>query len=124
MKIRKGTEVRVRRTNQIATVSEVELIRKGGKLHKYCHLRTAGKEPDLWLDSEELAEVHEVCEVTFANLTGGQTLRFSLDLNHKTDELKTRLRVERPENLKEHEGLHMELAVMLLQKVCEHTENL
>lgn len=39
--MKKGQKVRILRTNQIATIVEVELIRKGGKVHRYCHLKEA-----------------------------------------------------------------------------------
>lgn len=51
----KGQKVRILRTSQIATIVEVELIRKGGKVHRYCHLKV-DKKPDLWLDSSELGD--------------------------------------------------------------------
>ena len=38
--MKKGQKVRILRTNQVATIVEVELIRKGGKVHRYCHLMT------------------------------------------------------------------------------------
>lgn len=53
--MKKGQKVRILRTNQVATIVEVELIRKGGKVHRYCHLKVDNK-PDLWLDSSELGD--------------------------------------------------------------------
>ena len=41
--MKKGQKVRILRTNQVATIVEVELIRKGGKVHRYCHLKTDEK---------------------------------------------------------------------------------
>ena len=38
--MKKGQKVRILRTNQVATIVEVELIRKGGKVNRYCHLKT------------------------------------------------------------------------------------
>lgn len=43
--MKKGQKVRILRTNQVATIVEVELIRKGGKVHRYCHLKVDNK-PD------------------------------------------------------------------------------
>ena len=54
--MKKGHKVRILRTNQIATIVEVELIRKGGKVHRYCHLKV-DKKPDLWLDASELGDI-------------------------------------------------------------------
>ena len=41
--MKKGQKVRILRTNQVATIVEVELIRKSGKVHRYCHLMTEGR---------------------------------------------------------------------------------
>lgn len=54
--MKKGQKVRILRTNQVATIVEVELIRKSGKVHRYCHLKV-DKKPDLWLDSSELGGI-------------------------------------------------------------------
>lgn len=53
--MKKGQKVRILRTNQIATIVEVELIRKSGKVHRYCHLkmdksRTCGWTLQNWVD--------------------------------------------------------------------------
>ena len=56
--MKKGQKVRILRTNQVATIVEVELIRKGGKVHRYCHLKTDEKSY-LWLDASELGSVVE-----------------------------------------------------------------
>ena len=50
--------MRILRTNQVATIVEVELIRKGGKVNRYCHLKTDEKSY-LWLDASELGSVVE-----------------------------------------------------------------
>ena len=54
--MKKGQKVRILRTNQVATIIEVELIRKGGKVHRYCHLKTDEKSY-LWSDASELGSV-------------------------------------------------------------------
>ena len=41
--MKKGQKVRILRTNQVATIVEVELIRKSGKVHRYCHLKVDKK---------------------------------------------------------------------------------
>ena len=116
MKIRKGTEVRIRRTNQIATIEEVELIRKGGKVHKYCHLKTPDGQPDLWMDSEELADIHDVCEITFSNKSNKQVVRMTFNLNHKTDKVELTVSAEHPDSLNEQRGFHIQLATLLMKE--------
>jgi hypothetical protein len=61
--MKKGQKVRILRTNQVATIVEVELIRKGGKVHRYCHLKTNEKSY-LWLDASELGSVVEEVKVS------------------------------------------------------------
>ena len=61
--MKKGKKVRILRTNQVATIVEVELIRKGGKVHRYCHLKTDEKSY-LWLDASELGSVVEEVKVS------------------------------------------------------------
>ena len=63
--MKKGQKVRILRTNQVATIVEVELIRKSGKVHRYCHLKV-DKKPDLWLDSSELGGLVERCRITLS----------------------------------------------------------
>ncbi len=79
--MKKGQKVRILRTNQVATIVEVELIRKGGKVHRYCHLKVDNK-PDLWLDSSELGGLVERCRITFHD-DRGQELYF--DVEHDID---------------------------------------
>ena len=41
--MKKGQKVRILRTDQVATIVEVELIRKSGKVQQYYHLKTNEK---------------------------------------------------------------------------------
>ena len=75
--MKKGQKVRILRTNQVATIVEVELIRKSGKVHRYCHLKV-DKKPDLWLDSSELGGLVERCRITFHD-DRGQELYFDVE---------------------------------------------
>ena len=100
--MKKGQKVRILRTNQVATIVEVELIRKGGKVHRYCHLKVDNK-PDLWLDSSELGGLVERCRITF----------------HDKENLSMTL-TGRPENLKEHHGINIVMAEMFLDGFKAH----
>lgn len=116
MKIKKGTEVRIRRTNEIGTIKEVELIRKGGIIHKYCHIVTEKGKQDLWLDSSELTDIIETCVVRFAN-SDGQFLTLTVAQNHKVHDLRVNIGEGIPQNLKEHAGLHIYLLNQILAKM-------
>lgn len=116
MKIRKGTEVRIRRTNEIGTIKEVELIRKNGIVNKYCHVVTNNGKQDLWLDSSELTDIIETCVVRFAN-SDGQFLTLTVAQNHKVHDLRVNIGEGIPQNLKEHAGLHIYLLYQILAKM-------
>lgn len=114
--MRKGQKVRILRTNEIATIIDMELIRKSGKVHRYCHLKT-DKNPDLWLDSEELGGMVEQCHITFQN-ENGQELIFDVKRDYRkrnVEELGLHITGRNPENLKEHHGLHVAMATLFLE---------
>lgn len=109
--LRKGSRVRILRTNEIATIADIELIKKGGKVHRYCHLKT-DKNPDLWLDSEELGGMVEHCHITFQN-DNGQELIFDVKCDYRKDEeLVLNITGRNPENLKEQRGIHVQMATL------------
>lgn len=122
MKIKKGAEVRIRRTNEIGTIKEVELIRKNGIVHKYCHVVTTDNKQDLWLDSSELTDITETCVVRFAN-SDGQYLTLTVVQNHKIKDLSVKIGEGIPENLKEHAGLHIYLLNQILTKMTREYRN-
>lgn len=109
--MRKGQKVRILRTNQIATIVEVELIRKGGKVHRYCHVKT-DKQPDLWLDASELGGLVERCRITFHD-DRGQELCFDVERDYGKEMLNMKITGRNPENLKEHYGINILMAEML-----------
>lgn len=111
--MRKGQKVRILRTNEIATIIEIELIKKGGKVHRYCHLKTK-KNPDLWLDSSELGGMAENCRITFQN-ENGQELIFDVKRDYRKENLNLNITGCNSENLKEHHGIHVEMATLFLE---------
>lgn len=114
--MKRGQKVRILRTNEIATIIDMELIRKSGKVHRYCHLKTK-KNPDLWLDSEELGGMVEHCHITFQN-ENGQELIFDVKRDYRkrnVEELGLHITGRNPENLKEHHGLHVAMATLFLE---------
>lgn len=108
--MKKGQKVRILRTNQIATIVDVELIRKGGKVHRYCHLKVDNK-PDLWLDASELGGPVERCRITFHD-DRGQELRIDVERDYRKENLSMTLTGQNPENIKEHHGINILMAEM------------
>lgn len=111
--MKKGQKVRILRTNQIATIVEVELIRKGGKVHRYCRLKVDNK-PELWLDASELGGLVERCRVTFYD-DRGQELCFDVERDYRKEKLKMTLTGRNPEDLKEHHGINIVMAEMFIK---------
>ena len=109
--MKKGQKVRILRTNQIATIVEVELIRKSGKVHRYCHLKM-DKKPDLWMDASELGGLVERCRINFHD-DRGQELYFDVERDYRKENLSVTLTGKNPENLKEHHGINIIMAEML-----------
>ena len=109
--MKKGQKVRILRTNQIATIVEVELIRKSGKVHRYCHLKM-DKKPDLWMDASELGGLVERCRITFHD-DRGQELYFDVERDYRKENLSVTLTGKNPENLKELDGINIMMAEML-----------
>lgn len=116
--MRRGQKVRILRTNEIATIADIELIKKGGKVHRYCRLKT-DKKQDLWLDASELGGMIEHCRITFQN-ENGQELLFDMERDYRKDEeVKLNITGRNPENLKEHFGFHMSMATLFLKSFTE-----
>lgn len=113
--MKKGQKVRILRTNQVATIVEVELIRKGGKVHRYCHLKVENK-PDLWLDASELGDIVEHCNITFKS-DDGRKIIFDINRDHKKEQLGITITGQCPENIKEHHGLYVLMATTLLENL-------
>lgn len=109
--MKKGQKVRILRTNQIATIVEVELIRKSGKVYRYCHLKV-DKKQDLWMDASELGGLVERCRITFHD-DKGQELYFDVERDYRKENLSVTLTGKNPENLKEHHGINIIMAEML-----------
>lgn len=111
--MKKGQKVRILRTNEIATIIEVELIRKSGKVYRYCHLKTS-TQGDLWLDASELGGMVGHCHITFRN-DDGQEIVFDVDRDYKEEQLSMKITGRHPENLKEHHGINVLMAELLLE---------
>ena len=118
--MKKGQKVRILRTNQIATIIEVELIRKGGKVHRYCHLKTDEKSY-LWLDASELGSVVEEVKVSVVD-DRNRELHLFICHYYSKDNMKVRLTGKNPDNLKEASGLYARLMNLFIGSLKETRE--
>lgn len=119
--MKKGQKVRILRTNQIATIADIELIKKGGKVHRYCHLKT-DKQPDLWMDASELGGLTERCTVVFRNEENGQELHINVTRDYRNERMAIKIIGHQPENLKEHHGIHVMLGRCLVDGIRDYGE--
>lgn len=113
--MKRGQQVRILRTNELATIADIELIKKNGKVHRYCHLMT-DKNPDLWMDAEELGGVTEHVQITFQG-ENGQELLFDVEQDYRKDNMQINVTGRNPVNLKEHHGVHVVLAASFIKSL-------
>lgn len=118
--MKKGQKVRILRTNQVATIVEVELIRKGGKVHRYCHLKTNEKSY-LWLDASELGSVVEEVKVSVVD-DRNRELHLAICQDYSKDKMTLHLTGKNPDNLKEASGLYAKLMSLFIESLAEKPE--
>lgn len=118
--MKKGQKVRILRTNQVATIVEVELIRKGGKVHRYCHLKTDEKSY-LWLDASELGSVVEEVKVSVVD-DRNRELHLAICHDYSKDNMKVQLTGKNTDNLKEASGLYARLMNLFIGSLKETRE--
>ena len=121
MKIIKGAEALVKNTLQIVTITDIELIRKKGSVHKYCQVKPADG-PSLWMDSSELMDTVERATMSIRS-DSGQTLQVNFAMDYKNGTMKMDVTGEKPVNLKEHRGLHVMLAEMVIKSMKRRSES-
>ena len=118
--MKKGQKVRILRTNQVATIAEVELIRKSDKVHRYCHLKVDNK-PDLWLDSSELGSVVEEVKVSIVD-DRNRELHLFICYDYSKDNMKVQLTGKNPDILREASGLYARLMNLFIGSLKETLE--
>ena len=92
--MKKGQKVRILRTNQVATIVEVELIRKGGKVHR------------------------KVSVVDDRN----RELHLAICHDYSKDKMTLHLTGKNPDNLKEASGLYARLMNLFIGSLKETRE--
>lgn len=103
--MKKGQLVRILRTGEIRRVAGIELIRKGGEVHRYCRLAAdEGRKPDLWMDASELGGMKERCTLISRNEENGQELCLAVTRDYRDGRLDVTLTGRNPENMKVHGG--------------------
>ena len=115
MKLRKGNKVLIKRTGQVVTILEIELIRKNGKVHKYCKLQPKDGKPALWMDGSELGNVVEKVTATLTSDLCGHTILIEMLCDHDRGMATVKCEAVCPDNLLNHKGYHVEFAAVILK---------
>ena len=124
-RINKNTEkkqrVRILATGQLGTVTDQQLMKRDGVLHRYMQV-LLDKQPhlDRWFWDDQLGGTKETCRVTFENWDG-KAVRFDLEMDYDKNNLRVKMS-GRPSNLKEHQGLHTQMANDFMAGITRHGE--
>lgn len=108
--------VRVIETGELGTVTDQQLMKRGGELLRYMQVRM-DKRPhlDRWFWDDQLGGTRERCRVTMEH-ESGQALVFNLEMDYEKDQdITMELTAKNPVNIREHRGLHVRMASHLLE---------
>ena len=79
--MKKGTRVRVLQTNEIGTIAEKQLIRKGREMKIYCNVKLDNKpEQDTWYYADQLIDTIVKADVSI-RATDRSTATFSVEFD-------------------------------------------
>ena len=79
--MKKGTRVRVLRTNEIGTIAEKQLIRKGREMKIYCNVKLDNKpDQDTWYYADQLIDTIVKADVSI-RATDRSTATFSVEFD-------------------------------------------
>lgn len=125
--MKKGTRVRVLRTNEIGTIADKQLIRKNGQTKVYCNVRLDKKpDQDTWYFADQLGDIKERATVTLADENGRKlVIKVTQNYENAPEERKMNLvlKAEDGGNLRDHEGgLHFFLAAFLLKALAGESD--
>ena len=118
--MKKGQRVRILRNNEIGTIADSEFFKLNGRKHIRYRVVTRTNRQGCWYPPEQLGDVMERATVTIRN-EDGQELTLSVSRNYLTEKIKMKL-TGQPQDLKEHEGLHIILMTDLLNGICAGTK--
>ena len=111
--MKKGQKVRLN-DNTIATIADSTFFVMNGKKHIRYEVRRPGERESRWVPAEELLPVKETVTVTVED--GIQTLVASLHIDWAGEEIKITI-TGSPENLKEHQGVHMRVMSCFIESL-------
>ena len=125
--MKKGTRVRVLRTNEIGTIADKQLIRKNGQTKVYCKVHLdKSPDQDTWYFADQLGDTKECATVTMADEKGRKlVIKVTQSYENAPEERGMNLVLEAEDggNLRDHEGgLHFFLAAFLLKALAGESD--
>lgn len=125
--MKKGSRVRVLRTNELGTIIDKQFIRKNGQTKVYCNVRLDKKpEQDTWYFADQLGDTKECATVTMADEKGRElVIKVTQHYDNVPEEGMMNLVLEAEDggNLKDHEGgLHFFLAAFLMKALAGESD--
>lgn len=107
----KRQRVRVLETGELGTVTDQQLIPRKGKLHRYVQVRM-DKKPhlDRWYWDDQLGDTTEIATATIA--CAGQAVTINVTQDYENGNMSIEM-TGSPENLKEHNRLHLLVATAI-----------
>ena len=117
--MKKGTRVRVLRTNELGTIADKQLIRKNGQTKVYCNVRL-DKSPDLdtWYFADRLGDTKECAFVTFGDHTNRRII-VGIEIDYENSCVSALKVKGLPDDPDKHTGLYRHMAANFLKKVKE-----
>ena len=118
--MRKGQKVRVKSSNKIGVIADTEFFHWGGRKHVRYEVKIEGQKNTCWYPKEDLSTDLAVrATIVFRGENGTLNLAVSYDCDKK-DGIHVEITGE-PENLKEHRGLHSNLAYLLIERLTSNS---
>ena len=115
----KKQRVRVLATGELGTVTDRVLMhsRRDGRARPYVQVRLDSRPGlDRWFWADQLGGIREHCRATF-EAEDGQALVADLTMDHDKEKMSIKI-TGKPENIKEHHGLHAVMAAKLVEAVA------
>lgn len=112
--MKKGTRVRILRTNEIGTIEDNILIRKNGIVRTYCKVRL-DKNPkqDTWFFSDLLGDIKECAFVIFSDQTDKKII-VGVEIDHEQNCICNLKVAGLPDEPEKHQGLYKYLAATFI----------
>lgn len=119
--MKKGQKVRIKSSGKIGVIADSEFFHWGGRKHVRYEVKVEGQKGSCWYPKEDLSvDLVERAKIIIQGEDGELHLDVSNDNRMDKEGLQIVL-TGSPENLKEHRGLHVALATLLLRQLASNS---